>query len=142
MIKATAELIPTAEAAEYHGEIPTAFADLSAFSPLADMRGGRPKAPVPVRVEVEVLEESNMPSVATWMQSGRPPVTQGLELPQLERFRTLMAENHWPVHVARMLFDRPYAYDRIVLAHTSRNFELRTLALGLFKVYQQRSQNH
>jgi hypothetical protein len=133
MINATPETIPAAEAMEYHGDIPTAFANLTAFSPLAEMRGSQPE---PVRAAPDA------PSVGTWMQPGRPPITHGLDLPQLERFKALMGENHWPVHVARMLFDRQYAYDRIVLAHTSRNFELRTLALGLFKVYQQRGPNH
>lgn len=128
----TYETIPAPEAMEYHGELPTAFADLSAFSPLADMRGKQEQVPaVP-----------SAPSVSAWMSPNRTPIAPTVELPQLERFKELMGQDHWPVHVARMLFDRQYAYDRIVLAHTSRNFELRTLALNLFKLYQSRGQSH
>jgi hypothetical protein len=127
------DTIPAPEAMEYHGELPTAFAELSVFSPLAEMRGAARAQTPPV---------PNTPSVAAWMSPHRTPVAPTLELPQLERFKTLMGQEHWPVHVARMLFDRQYAYDRIVLAHTSRSFELRTLAQDLFKVYQSRGQSH
>jgi len=126
------DTIPAPEVMDYHGELPTAFAKLTAFASIP-VEGARfdsePEVPA-------------TPSVGTWMQPSRSPVAQNVELADLERFKALMGESHWPVHVARMLFDRQYAYDRIVLAHTSRNFELRTLALNLFKMYQARGQNH
>jgi hypothetical protein len=125
------ETIPAPEAMSYHGDLPTAFADLTAFSPLAEVRG-----------KAETAAAPGAPSVSAWMSPNRTPIAPTMELPQLERFKALMALDHWPVHVARMLFDRQYAYDRIVLAHTSRSFELRTLALELFKIYQSRGINH
>ena len=133
MIRALFEVIPAPEVMEYHGEVPTAFIDLTAFSPLAEMRGSPPEAARPV---------PSAPSVAHWMHPGSTPAATEPDLPQLERFKALMAENHWPVHVARMLFDRQYAYGRLLLAHASCNYELRLLALGLFKVFQSRGQSH
>lgn len=51
----------------------------------------------------------------------------------LSRFRALMAEEGWPVHAARMLFDRVYAHERLAFAHSSANQILRDLALDLFR---------
>jgi hypothetical protein len=122
------EMIPAPEVTEYHGEVPTAFADLTAFSPLGEIRQD-PVHSVPAAV-----------APVAWA----PPAgnASGLELPELERFRALMADAHWPVHVPRMLADRRYACDRIVLAQASPSPQLRALALSLFKVLQARSHSH
>lgn len=85
---------------------------------------------------------STTPTVAAWLHPDRAPAAPGVQLEQLERFKGLMAEQGWPVHVARMLFDRLYAFDRIVLAHTSADGPLRALALDLFRLYQQRGAPH
>jgi hypothetical protein len=138
MNNAVFEAIPTPEAMEYHGETPTAFADLSAFSPLAEMRGLRPEPAHPA------LQGCPM---AAWTPSThpRPPAasltTQMLTADprHLERFKELMAQEYWPVDASRMLADRKYACDRIVLAHTSPSLELRALAQRLFKVFQAQS---
>ena len=39
------------------------------------------------------------------------------DLHALAVFRTLMAREGTPVNIARMMFDRPYAYERIAVAH-------------------------
>lgn len=56
----------------------------------------------------------------------------GAELPALQHFRALMAAQGHTVQVARMCFDRLYAYERIALAHAGNDEELRALALQLF----------
>ena len=53
----------------------------------------------------------------------------------LQRFKQLMAEERWPVQLARMCYDRLYAYERIAQAHASANGQLRAAALQLFHVY-------
>ncbi|MEO8153316.1 MAG: hypothetical protein ABI605_09630 [Rhizobacter sp.] len=57
------------------------------------------------------------------------------DLKTLGRFRGKMAEQALPVNVARMMFDRPYAFDRIALAHSSADASLQRLALQLFAQY-------
>ena len=57
------------------------------------------------------------------------------DLQALGRFRSKMAEQALPVNVARMMFDRPYAFDRIAAAHSSDNESLQRLALQLFAQY-------
>jgi len=63
------------------------------------------------------------------------PVALIDDLKTLGRFRSLMAEQELPVNVARMMFDRPYAFDRIALAHSSADEALQRLALRLFAQY-------
>ena len=54
------------------------------------------------------------------------------DLHALQRFHVLMASEGHPVQMARMCFDRLYAYERIALAHASGDPALRRLALQLF----------
>jgi hypothetical protein len=54
-------------------------------------------------------------------------------LQTLQRFRDLMATHGHVVQVARMCFDRLYAYERIALAHAHGDDALREVALQLFQ---------
>jgi len=63
------------------------------------------------------------------------PVALIEDLKALGRFRIKMAEQAQSVNVARMMFDRPYAFDRIALAHSSADESLQRLALQLFAQY-------
>ena len=65
------------------------------------------------------------------------PVALIEDLKALGRFRTKMAEQAQSVNVARMMFDRPYAFERIALAHSSADESLQRLALQLFAQYAQ-----
>ncbi len=137
MMNAVFEEIPTPEAIEYDGDIPSAFALLPAFSPpgvnLCDLR----KEPAHQTLGSRLL--------ALWAQPcPEPPATATHERSDprdLERFQVLMAQDRWPVNVPRMLLDRKYAYDRILLAYTSPNLELLALAQHLFKVFQARGES-
>lgn len=133
------EEIPTPEAVEYDGDIPSAFARLPAFSP-------------PVVELRDLRQEPERPTLASrlmalWAQpSPRPPAiaaphTTGPDPEDLKRFQVLMAEDRWPVNVSRMLLERKYAYDRILLAYTSPNPQLLAMAQQLFKVFQARSES-
>jgi len=130
MINTLFEEIPTPEAMEYDGDIPSAFARLPAFSPaLAELRDlqTEPVRPTPW---IDVLP--------TWAQPALEPVAPGADgraAEDLERFEALMAAERWPVRISRMRVDRKYACDRIVLAYTSANPELQALAQRLFKVF-------
>ena len=62
------------------------------------------------------------------------------DLGPLLRFKSLMAADGQPVQLARMCYDRLYAYDRIACAHTSANDPLRRLALELFQTYHRRDE--
>lgn len=57
------------------------------------------------------------------------------DLKTLGHFRSKMAEQGLPVNVARMMFDRPYAFDRIAVGHSSADASLQRLALQLFAQY-------
>jgi hypothetical protein len=57
------------------------------------------------------------------------------DLRALAVFRTLMAREGTPVNIARMMFDRPYAYGRIAVAHGSADAALQRAALQLFGHY-------
>lgn len=61
------------------------------------------------------------------------PTPLAIDVWTLTRFRMLMADEGWPVHTARMLFDRVYAHERLAFAHSSANVPLRDLALELFR---------
>jgi hypothetical protein len=43
------------------------------------------------------------------------------------------------VHLARLCYDKLYAYERIAAAHTSGDENLRALALELFQIYHRRA---
>ena len=63
------------------------------------------------------------------------PVALIEDLKALGRFRSKMAQQALSVNVARMMYDRPYAFDRIALAHSSADVSLQRLALQLFAHY-------
>ena len=58
----------------------------------------------------------------------------------LLRFKSMMAVEGQTVHLARLCYDKLYAYERIAAAHASDNDSLRRLALELFQIYHRRSQ--
>jgi hypothetical protein len=72
-------------------------------------------------------------------QGPSPRVDLAQAMPLLVDLRTLadfkrhMAREGWPVQVARMIFDRVYAHERLAFAHTSANEALQRLALDLFR---------
>lgn len=137
MINAVFEEIPTPEAIEYDGDIPSAFARLPAFSPpnvdLCDLRQEPAHQTLGSRLRAIWAPPSPQPSATAIHERSDPR--------DLERFQVLMAQDRWPVNVPRMLLDRKYAYDRILLAYTSPNLELLDLAQHLFKVFQARSES-
>ncbi len=67
----------------------------------------------------------------TELGAGQSPLN--VDLWTLARFKDLMAGEGWPVHAARMIFDRVYAHERLAFAHSSANDALRRLALDLFR---------
>ena len=137
MVTAVFEAIPTPEAIEYDGDIPSAFARLPAFSPplveLCDLRQETVRPTLGSRLMALWAPPSPKPVAV-------PPVA-GPDPEDLERFQVLMAQDRWPVNVPRMLLERKYAYDRILLAYTSPNLELLALAQQLFKVFQARRES-
>lgn len=58
----------------------------------------------------------------------------------LLRFRSLMVQQGHSVQVARMCFDKLYAYERIASAHATESEPLRRLALELFQAYHRRDE--
>lgn len=110
--------MPLPEVIEYLDDLPSEFMN-SAFAALRERPGGAPQRPL-----IEPLEPSTRAAL---------PSTNLL---LLARFRELMAEHGWPVQVARMLFDRLYAFEQLAQAHSSAKPELQSLALELFKSYQ------
>ena len=56
----------------------------------------------------------------------------------LLRFKSMMALEGQAVHLARLCYDKLYAYERIAAAHTSGDENLRRLALELFQIYHRR----
>ena len=58
----------------------------------------------------------------------------------LLRFRSLMGQQGHSVQVARMCFDKLYAYERIASAHATESEPLRRLALELFQAYHRRDE--
>lgn len=61
------------------------------------------------------------------------PLAIRATVPQLERFRALMAQEGWPVSLHRMCLDRLYARECIAQAHTSAADPLRAIAVDLFE---------
>lgn len=70
----------------------------------------------------------------------QPLVAQAVSMAELVRFKALMDADGEPVHLARMCYDRAYAFERIALAHAGVNDPLRRLALSLFQAYQRRDE--
>jgi len=56
----------------------------------------------------------------------------------LLRFKSMMALEGQTVHLARLCYDKLYAYERIAAAHASGDEKLRRLALELFQIYHRR----
>ena len=56
----------------------------------------------------------------------------------LLRFKSMMAHEGQSVHLARLCYDKLYAYERIAVAHSSGDDNLRRLALELFQIYHRR----
>ena len=56
----------------------------------------------------------------------------------LLRFKSMMAVEGQTVHLARLCYDKLYAYERIAAAHASNDEGLRRLALELFQIYHRR----
>jgi hypothetical protein len=57
----------------------------------------------------------------------------------LLRFKSLMAAEGQHVHLARLCYDRLYAYERFAAAHASGSDDLRRLALELFQIHHRRA---
>ena len=57
----------------------------------------------------------------------------------LLRFKSMMAVEGQTVHLARLCYDKLYAYERIAAAHASSDDQLRSLALELFQIYHRRA---
>ena len=57
----------------------------------------------------------------------------------LLRFKSMMAVEGQTVHLARLCYDKLYAYERIAAAHASSDENLRRLALELFQIYHRRA---
>ena len=76
---------------------------------------------------------SNVIALPIGPAAGRPALVE--DLTALGRFRSKMALLDMPVNVARMMYDRLYAFERIALAHSSADESLQRLALQLFAQY-------
>ena len=57
----------------------------------------------------------------------------------LLRFKSMMALEGQTVHLARLCYDKLYAYERIATAHSCSDDGLRRLALELFQNYHRRA---
>ena len=66
----------------------------------------------------------------------RPVVAEGVTLREVLLFQTLMAAEGHTVHVARMCYDRPYAFECIAAGHASDSDPLHRLSLLLFQAYE------
>ena len=92
--------------------------------------------PRPLPIEFMPFEPVRQPRAA----SAFPGMPGGdLGLGALPRFKSLMAADGQDVHLARLCYDKLYAYERIAVAHASGGEELRRLALELFQIYHRRS---
>ena len=70
----------------------------------------------------------------------RTAPTMALDMGELLRFKSMMGAEGQRVHLARMVYDRHYAYERIACAHASANDRLRRVALGLFQICHRRDE--
>ena len=107
--------------------------------------------PVPETTELRQLPLGFLPFDVT--PSGREPraarsTVAGFASPMnsadelgigaLLRFKSLMAVEGQVVHLARLCYDKLYAYERIAAAHACSDENLRRLALELFQIYHRR----
>lgn len=102
--------------------------------------------PMPFNATTDVLPP---PATTAWVDRdvlaslplgagfGADPSGSDAGLRTLQQFRHRMADQGHSVQLARMCFDRLYAYERIALAHASDDEHLRALALRLFQACHQ-----
>ena len=75
------------------------------------------------------------------LSAGRTvPIGLEIGMGALLHFKSMMALDGQTVQVARMCYDRHYAYERIACAHGSSSDPLRRLALELFQTFHRRDQ--
>jgi len=84
------------------------------------------------------LEPARRPRAASLLP-GVAAQAEDLDIGALLRFKSLMAADGQHVHLARLCYDKLYAYERIAAAHASASEDLRRLALELFQIYHRRS---
>lgn len=98
--------------------------------------------PLPQVTELDDLPPEFVAADAWPRVLDRPALPSGahLDVPTLLRFKQLMATDGWPVQLARMCYDRLYAYERIAQAHASAQDPLRRVALELFQAYHRLDQ--
>lgn len=65
------------------------------------------------------------------------PIVGPVDAADLQRFHALMYAEGLALQPTRMVYDRPYAYERLAAAFGSANDALRHLAVELFADYQQ-----
>ena len=70
----------------------------------------------------------------------QPVLASGVSMADLLRFQALMAAEGQTVHLARMCYDKPYAYDQVANGHASASDPLRRLALLLFQAYHRQDE--
>jgi hypothetical protein len=81
------------------------------------------------------------PNTAAFHTVGLPPSLTVNELgfasgwALLSRFKQLMAQDGQATDIARMLANHDYAFDRLVLAHTSTQEPLRQCAMQVFALF-------
>ena len=91
--------------------------------------------------EVRAAQRMPVPEGLAQLFSAIPAATPAdIEMGALLRFRSQMAQHGQSVQVARMCFDRLYAYERIATAHATGADALRRLALELFQTYHRRDE--
>jgi hypothetical protein len=81
-----------------------------------------------------------LPSSSPLVAGRTPPLIEDLKL--LGRFRSKMAQQEQSVNVARMMFDKAYAFDRIAIGHSSADVSLQRVSLQLFSQYTQEGATH
>jgi len=90
--------------------------------------------PNDIEPAMHAMSPSFDPSLARLRDPGRP-VALIEDLKMLGRFRSKMARQKFPVNIARMMFDRAYAFDCIALGHSSADPSLQRLSVQLFSQY-------
>jgi len=115
-------MVPAHEVSEPRAAAP---ASASGFLPFGIAPGNAP---------VRAFESTPAPTPT-------PHDPTGLELGMgaLMRFKSLMALEGHDVQLARMCYDRLYAYERFALAHAGGTDALKRLSLELFQIYHRRS---
>ena len=92
-----------------------------------------------VPAEFLPLEPARQPRAASPLPGATAAQAEELGIGALLRFKSLMAADGQHVHLARLCYDKLYAYERIAAAHASSSEDLRRLALELFQIYHRRS---